>query len=497
MDYAISWYQSVVYSGQLTPWEADLKDSASTLANEASKRQNKTSDWFKKDYIDFDLVKGSTFTKTTPQPDREENTVLGCCIKTIFLPLNFSWWKENTNTFIASLCCFLYAVHFYTICYYLILPKTLLKFISFSEVCVPCLLLMFIIFVHCRLLSVDGSADDGISLPTDDSSTVLQEDAISVKIWDKGECQKVSATFIDLAEIIVTKAYTLSLKEDFSLWKTAMFLSASFLPFFYHIFGDTIPTTDYFAFLTVLCEFKNYRLSLVMMTSAILRIVFTAVLFIMLESASCLFQKKLYYAKFFAHLTSSRCARKSNLPHFRLNKVSKIKTWLFLRSYLRRKGPQRFTDAIFSSMCTAFIITLCSILCPLLDDSPDTFLASALYWELATWCMIFAYFLLKYSIIETKIQKKYDNSSILLTEQFNLYLQIEKKPDKKDDLKLIHKVIGLTSKLIRENKNQIKVFGLSMDSLLYNVVKIVTISAISGGISELLGVKVKVWKLKT
>jgi hypothetical protein len=111
--------------------------------------------------------------------------------------------------------------------------------------------------------------------------------------------------------------------------------------------------------------------------------------------------------------------------------------------------------------------------------------------------MIFAYFLLKYSIIETKIQKKYDNSSILLTEQFNLYLQIEKKPDKKDDLKLIHKVIGLTSKLIRENKNQIKVFGLSMDSLLYNVVKIVTISAISGGISELLGVKVKVWKLKT
>lgn len=41
------------------------------------------------------------------------------------------------------------------------------------------------------------------------------------------------------------------------------------------------------------------------------------------------------YAKLFSRLTSSRRARKSNLPHFRLNKVRNIKTWLSVRSYLK------------------------------------------------------------------------------------------------------------------------------------------------------------------
>ena len=44
---------------------------------------------------------------------------------------------------------------------------------------------------------------------------------------------------------------------------------------------------------------------------------------------------RLLYAKLFSHLTSSRRARKSNLPHFRLNKVRNIKTWLSVRSYLK------------------------------------------------------------------------------------------------------------------------------------------------------------------
>lgn len=41
------------------------------------------------------------------------------------------------------------------------------------------------------------------------------------------------------------------------------------------------------------------------------------------------------YAKLFSHLTSSRRARKSEVPHFRLNKVRNIKIWLSVRSYLK------------------------------------------------------------------------------------------------------------------------------------------------------------------
>jgi len=47
------------------------------------------------------------------------------------------------------------------------------------------------------------------------------------------------------------------------------------------------------------------------------------------------FKQRFLYAKLFSHLTSSRRARKSNLPHFRLNKVRNIKTWLSVRSYLK------------------------------------------------------------------------------------------------------------------------------------------------------------------
>ena len=48
------------------------------------------------------------------------------------------------------------------------------------------------------------------------------------------------------------------------------------------------------------------------------------------------------YAKLFSHLTSSRRARNSDLPHFRLNKVRNIKTWLSVRSYLKVTSQQYY-----------------------------------------------------------------------------------------------------------------------------------------------------------
>ena len=49
--------------------------------------------------------------------------------------------------------------------------------------------------------------------------------------------------------------------------------------------------------------------------------------------------QRLLYAKHFCYLTSSRRAKKYELPHFRLNKVRNIKTWLSLRSYLKVLSP--------------------------------------------------------------------------------------------------------------------------------------------------------------
>lgn len=105
-------------------------------------------------------------------------------------------------------------------------------------------------------------------------------------------------------------------------------------------------------------------------------------LFFLLAVAERTYKQRLLYAKLFSHLTSSRRARKSDLPHFRLNKVRNIKTWLSVRSYLKvrisyanmlvnlkirfithvlyisilqRRGPQRSVDVIVSAV---FIVTL-------------------------------------------------------------------------------------------------------------------------------------------
>lgn len=73
----------------------------------------------------------------------------------------------------------------------------------------------------------------------------------------------------------------------------------------------------------------------VVLISMFERFMLSCCLFFLLAVAERTYKQRLLYAKLFSHLTSSRRARKSDLPHFRLNKVRNIKTWLSVRSYLK------------------------------------------------------------------------------------------------------------------------------------------------------------------
>lgn len=98
-----------------------------------------------------------------------------------------------------------------------------------------------------------------------------------------------------------------------------------------------------------------FRQKFVMVLGILQRWILGSLFFFLLAVAERTFKQRFLYAKLFLNLTSSRRARKSNLPHFRLNKVRNIKTWLSVRSYLKKRGPQRSVDMIVSA---AFIISL-------------------------------------------------------------------------------------------------------------------------------------------
>ncbi|KAM9845583.1 protein PHTF2-like [Aulostomus maculatus] len=177
--------------------------------------------------------------------------------------------------------------------------------------------------------------------------------------------------------------------------------------------------------------------------------------------------------------------------------------WLFFfllsvaeRTYKQRRGPQRSVDVIVSS---AFLLTLSVVFicCAQLLHVHETFLECHYNWELVIWCSSLSLFLLRFVTLGSETSKKYSNTSILLTEQINLYLKMEKKPNKKEELTLVNNVLKLATKLLKELDTPFRLYGLTMNPLLYNITQVVILSAVSGVISDLLGFNLKLWKIKS
>ncbi|XP_026681066.1 putative homeodomain transcription factor [Diaphorina citri] len=242
------------------------------------------------------------------------------------------------------------------------------------------------------------------------------------------------------------------------------------------------------AFSNVMCE--RY----VILIGLLERLILGGFFFFLLTVAERTFKQRFLLAKFFSHLTSFRRARKSELPHFRLNKVRNIKTWLSVRSYLRKRGPQRSVDVIVTA---TFIITLLLLTFLSFEILKDSFrLHSTINVEALVWCLMLGVFLLRFMTLGTKINHKYRNMSVLITEQINLYLQIEQKPNKKDELMLANSVLKLAADLLKELESPFKISGLSANPYLYTITKVCILSALSGVLSELLGFKLKLHKIK-
>ncbi len=80
--------------------------------------------------------------------------------------------------------------------------------------------------------------------------------------------------------------------------------------------------------------------------------------------------------------------------------------------------------------------------------------------------------------------------------QINLYLQIEKKQERKEELTVVNNVLKLASDLLKEIENPFKISGLGINPWVYNVTKVIILSASSAVLSELFGFKLKLYKIK-
>ncbi|XP_066096663.1 protein PHTF2 isoform X3 [Saccopteryx bilineata] len=324
---------------------------------------------------------------------------------------------------------------------------------------------------------------------------------ISAIVWEGNDCKKADMSVLEISGMIMNRVNSHIPGIGYQIFGNAISLILGLTPFVFRLSQatDLEQLTAHSASELYVIAFGSNEdvmvLSMVII-SFVVRVSLVWIFFFLLCVAERTYKQRLLFAKLFGHLTSARRARKSEVPHFRLKKVQNIKMWLSLRSYLKRRGPQRSVDVIVSS---AFLLTISVVFicCAQLLHVHEIFLDCHYNWELVIWCVSLTLFLLRFVTLGSETSKKYSNTSILLTEQINLYLKMEKKPNKKEELTLVNNVLKLATKLLKELDSPFRLYGLTMNPLLYNITQVVILSAVSGVISDLLGFNLKLWKIKS
>ncbi|XP_023590679.1 protein PHTF1 isoform X3 [Trichechus manatus latirostris] len=297
-------------------------------------------------------------------------------------------------------------------------------------------------------------------------------DRVSAIIWEGNECKKMDMSVLEISGIIMSRVNAYQQGVGYQMLGNVVTIGLAFFPFVHRLFRekslDQLKSISTEEILTLFCGAPPVIPIIVLsVINFFERLCLTWMFFFMMCVAERTYKQRFLFAKLFSHITSARKARKYEIPHFRLKKVENIKIWLSLRSYLK------------------------------VLQGHKTFLNDAYNWEFLIWEMALLLFLLRLASLGSETNKKYSNVSILLTEQINLYLKMEKKPNKKEQLTLVNNVLKLSTKLLKELDTPFRLYGLTMNPLIYNITRVVILSAVSGIISDLLGFNIRLWKIKS
>ncbi|XP_064328127.1 protein PHTF1 isoform X5 [Phalacrocorax carbo] len=323
---------------------------------------------------------------------------------------------------------------------------------------------------------------------------------VSALIWEGNDCKKVDMSVLEISGIIMSRVNAYQQGVGYQMLGNIITIGLAFLPFLYRLFRtdnlEQLCSISLTELLHIFCGAPASTPVIVLSAINFLeRLCLTWMFFFMMCVAERTYKQRFLFAKLFSHITSARKARKYEIPHFRLKKVENIKIWLSLRSYLKRRGPQRSVDVVVSSVFL-LALSIAFICCAQVLKGHKTFLNAAYNWEFLIWEAALLLFLLRLASLGSETNKKYSSISILLTEQINLYLKMEKKPNKKEQLSLVNNVLKLSTKLLKELDTPFRLYGLTMNPLIYNITRVVILSAVSGVISDLLGFNIRLWKIK-
>ncbi|XP_022830805.1 putative homeodomain transcription factor 2 isoform X2 [Spodoptera litura] len=377
--------------------------------------------------------------------------------------------------------------------------------------------------------SEGGHSDVGFSYTADsswDPFAILDptSDTVKCTMWERGSTLRAELSAVDISWYVVARAER-AMAADGCLWAGLAMAAAVALvkPIirFAQVAAELDNRTEeelqalsvitYFP--TLVANYKGSLLSIFIgafgdniwvvstnVLSCMLRFALGALVFFLLAVAERAFKQRFLYAKLFSHLTSARRARKSELPHFRLNTVRNIKTWLSTRSYLRRRGPQRSVEVIVSAAFMLIVVLLGCVSTHLLrcNNTQDSVtLESGWLLEVLLWSFCIGIYLLRLGTLGSNVNKKYRGClSAILTEQINLHLAIEQRPESKEQLTVANNVLKLAADLLKELDAPFKISALCANHYLYTITKVVILSALSGVLSEMLGFKLKLHKIK-
>uniref|UniRef100_A0A8C9R7U8 Putative homeodomain transcription factor 1 n=1 Tax=Scleropages formosus TaxID=113540 RepID=A0A8C9R7U8_SCLFO len=281
------------------------------------------------------------------------------------------------------------------------------------------------------------------------------EDRVSAIIWEHGECKKADMSVLDISGIILNRVKAVEQGMGYLMLGGVMTTALASLPFGFRL---------------------AQRLDMTQLGSVSL----TELVHMALGPPSA-------WAYVFFFITTVERVCLSGLFFFMMCVAE--------RTYKQRRGPQRSVDVIVSSIFL-LALSISFICCAQLLHSHHTFLHSETNWELLVWGSALVVFLLRLATLGSETNRKYSNVSVLLTEQINLYLKMEKKPNKKDELNIVNNVLKLATKLMKELDTPFRLLGLTVNPLIYNITRVVILSAVSAVVSDLLGFNIRLWKIK-